>query len=46
MSMSMSALIAAVRSRHTTNEIKRLMPQPVFNRATRRAAAHRSTKTK
>ena len=45
MSMSMSALIAAVRSRHTTNEIRRLMPQPVFNRATRRAA-HRSTKTK
>lgn len=36
--MSMYALIAAVRSRQTTIEIKRLMPQPVFNRATRRAA--------
>lgn len=41
--MSLQQLIAAVRSAHTTNELKRLMPPaPPMNRAQRRAAAKRA----
>lgn len=46
MSMSMSALIAAVRSRQTTKEIKRLLPPILTPRQIRRAAHRSNNKTK
>lgn len=45
MSMSIGTLIEAVRSRYTTNEIKRLLPPSLTPRQIRRHA-HRSNKAK